>query len=159
MFFLEQVQSLSHVWLFATPWTAACQASLSITNSQSFLKLRSIESMMPSNHLILCHPLLLPPSIFCLFIVYQLHLGWVKKMFWYFLFNIFGPDFWFCVPLTWLVLLAHHSILSVKPVREDILTDRAYATCPLSKQDRGRLAPPKNTDRELTRGISLLTIH
>ena len=52
------VQSLSHVQLFETPWTAACQASLSITNSQSLLKLMSIESVMPSNHLILCHPLL-----------------------------------------------------------------------------------------------------
>ena len=61
---LSSVQSLSHVRLFATPWTAACQASLSITNSQSLLKLMSIESMMPSNHLILCHPLLLLPSIF-----------------------------------------------------------------------------------------------
>ena len=58
------VQLLSCVQLFATPWTAACQASLSITNSQSLLKLMSIESMMPSNHLILCHPLLLPPSFF-----------------------------------------------------------------------------------------------
>ena len=52
------------VWLFATPWTAACQASLSITNSWSLLKLMSIESVMPSNHLILCHPLLFLPSIF-----------------------------------------------------------------------------------------------
>ena len=51
-------------WLFATPWTAAHQASLSLTNSRSLLKLMSIESVMPSNHLILCHPLLLPPSIF-----------------------------------------------------------------------------------------------
>ena len=58
------VQSLSHVWLFATPWTAAHQASLSITNSWSLLKLMSIESVMPSNRLILCHPLLLLPSIF-----------------------------------------------------------------------------------------------
>ena len=58
------VQSLSHVRLFATPWTAACQASLSITNSQSLLKLMSIELVMPSNHLILCHPSLFPPSIF-----------------------------------------------------------------------------------------------
>ena len=58
------VQSLSHVWLFATPWIAACQAFLSITNSQSLLKLLSIESVMPSNHLILCHFLLLLPSIF-----------------------------------------------------------------------------------------------
>ena len=51
-------------WLFATPWTAALQASLSITNSQSLIKLMSITSVMPSNHLNLCHPLLLPPSIF-----------------------------------------------------------------------------------------------
>ena len=56
----SSVQSLSHVWLFATPWTAAHQASLSITNSQSLLKLVSTESVMPSNHLLLCHPLLLP---------------------------------------------------------------------------------------------------
>ena len=60
----SSVQVLSHVQLSATPWTAACQASLSITNSQSLLKLMSIELVMPSNHLILCHPLLLPPSIF-----------------------------------------------------------------------------------------------
>ena len=60
----SSVQSLSRVRLFVTPWTAACQASLSITNSRSLLKLTSIESVMPSNHLILCHPLLLPPSIF-----------------------------------------------------------------------------------------------
>ena len=59
----SSVQSLSLVWLFATPWTAAYQASLSITNSQRLLKLMSIESMMPSNHFILCCPLLLP-SIF-----------------------------------------------------------------------------------------------
>ena len=58
------VQSLSRVQLSATPWTAACQASLSITNSQNLLKPMSIESAMPSNHLILCLPLLLPPSIF-----------------------------------------------------------------------------------------------
>ena len=56
--------SLSHVQLFATPWTAAYQAFLSITNSQSLLKPMSFESVMPSNHLILCHPLLLLPSIF-----------------------------------------------------------------------------------------------
>ena len=61
---LVSVQSLSRVRLFATPWTAACQASLSITNSQSLLKFISIESVMPSNHLILCRPFLLRPSIF-----------------------------------------------------------------------------------------------
>jgi len=60
----SSVQSLSHVRLFETPWTAAHQASQSITNSQSLLKLLSTESVMQSNHLILCRPLLLPPSIF-----------------------------------------------------------------------------------------------
>ena len=60
---LSSVQSLSRVPLFATPWTAARQASLSITNSWSLLKLMSIELMMPSNHLILCHPLLLPLKV------------------------------------------------------------------------------------------------
>ena len=60
----SSVQMLSHVQLFATPWTAARQASLSITNSQSLLKLMSIRSMMPSSNLIFCHPLLLLPSIF-----------------------------------------------------------------------------------------------
>ena len=60
----SSVQSLSCVQLFATPWTATHQASLSITNLQSLLKLMSIESVMPSNHLILCHPLLLLQSVF-----------------------------------------------------------------------------------------------
>ena len=62
LFPLSSVQSLSPVWFFATPWTAACQASLSITNSRSLFKLMSIKSLMPSNHH--CHPRLLPPSIF-----------------------------------------------------------------------------------------------
>ena len=60
----NSVQLFSRVQLFATPWTAAHQASMSITNFQDLLELMSIESVMPSNHLILCHPLLLPPSIF-----------------------------------------------------------------------------------------------
>ena len=65
MFFqFSSVQSLSCVQLFATPWTTACQPSLSITKSRSLLRLISIESVMPSNHLILCHSLLLLPSIF-----------------------------------------------------------------------------------------------
>ena len=62
--FLVVVQLLSCVWLFVTPWIAACQASLSISNSRSLLKLRSIQSVMLSNHFILCFPLLLLPSIF-----------------------------------------------------------------------------------------------
>ena len=75
-------QSLIRVRLFATPWTAACQASLSITNSQSLLKLMSIEMVMPSNHLILCHPLILPPSIFPSIRLFSnksvLHIRWPK---------------------------------------------------------------------------------
>ena len=86
----SSVQSLSRVQLFATPWTAAHQASLSITNSQSLLKLMSIESVMPSNHLILCRPLLLPPSIFPSIRVFSsesvLHIRWTK--YWSFSFNI-----------------------------------------------------------------------
>ena len=64
MLLATSVQLLNHVRLFGTPWSAACQASLSITNSWSLLKLVSIELVMPSNHRILCHPLLLPPSNF-----------------------------------------------------------------------------------------------
>ena len=86
----SSLQSLSHVWLFVTPWTAAHQASLSITNSQSLLKLMSIESVMPSNHLILCHPLLLPPSIFSSIRVFSnestLCIWWPK--YWSFSFSI-----------------------------------------------------------------------
>ena len=63
-FNFSSVQSLSRIWLFVTPWTAACQASLSITNSWSLLKVMSIKSVMPSNYLIICCPLLLLPSIF-----------------------------------------------------------------------------------------------
>ena len=78
----SSVQSLSRVRLFATPWTAACQASLSINNSRSLLKLMSIESVMPSIHLILCHPLLLLPSIFPSIRVFAneaaLHIRWPK---------------------------------------------------------------------------------
>ena len=88
--FTASVQSLSRVQLFATPWTAACQASLSIINSWSCLKLVSIMVMMPSNHLILCHPLLLPPSIFPSIRVFSnesvLHIRWPK--YWRFSFSI-----------------------------------------------------------------------
>ena len=79
---VNSVQSLIHVRLFLTPWTTPCQASLSITNSWSLLKLMSIESVMPSNHLILCHPLLLLPSIFPSIRVFSnesaLHIRWPK---------------------------------------------------------------------------------
>ena len=86
----SSVPLLSHVQLFATPWIAAHQASLSISNSQSLLKLMSIESIMPSNHLILCHPLLLLPSIFPSIRVFSkesvLHIRWPK--YWSFSFSI-----------------------------------------------------------------------
>ena len=84
------VRLRSHVWSFATPWTAARQASLSITNSQRLLKLMSIKSVMPSNHLILCHPLLLLPSIFPNIKIFSsesvLHNRWPK--YWSFSFSI-----------------------------------------------------------------------
>ena len=86
----SSVQSLSRVQLFGTPWTAAHQASLSITNFRSLLKLISIESVVPSNHLILCHPLLLPPSILPRIRVFSnesvLHIRWSK--YWSFSFSI-----------------------------------------------------------------------
>ena len=84
------LQLLSCVQLFATPWTAACQASLSFINSWSLLKLMSIESVMPSNHLILCRPLLFLPSIFSSIRVFSnesvLHIRWPK--YWSFSFSI-----------------------------------------------------------------------
>ena len=90
----SSVQSLSCVRLFATPWTAACQASLTITNCQSLSKPISIELMMPSNHLILCHPLLLLHSIFPSIRVFAnesaLRIRWPK--YWSFSFNISAPN-------------------------------------------------------------------
>ena len=90
MWFIRTVQSLSCVRLFATPWTAACQASLFITSSWSLLKLMSIESGMPSNHLILCRPILLLPSIFPSIRVFSngsaLRIRWPK--YWMFSFSI-----------------------------------------------------------------------
>ena len=86
----SSVQSLSCVQLFVTPWNAALQASMTITNSQSLLKLMSIVSVMPSNHLILCRPLLLLPSVFPSIRVFSnesvLHIKWPK--YWSFSFNI-----------------------------------------------------------------------
>ena len=87
---LSSVQSLSHVWLFVTPWTIACQASLSITNSWSLLKLLSIELVLPSKHLICCHSLLLLPSILPSIRIFSnesaLRIRWPK--YWSFSFSI-----------------------------------------------------------------------
>ena len=87
---ISSVQSLSNVQLFETPWIATCQALLSITNSQSLLKLMSIESVMPSNHFILCHPLLLLSSIFPSFSVFSNELTlWIRwPKYWSFSFSI-----------------------------------------------------------------------
>ena len=121
---LQLVQLLSRVRLFATPWTAARQASLSITNTWSLLKLMSIQLVMPFNHLILCHPLLLLPSIFPSIKVFPnesvLHIRWPK--YWSFSFNIspsneysglisFRMDwlYLFAVQGTLKSLLQHHS--------------------------------------------------
>ena len=104
------VQLLSCVQLFVTPWTAACPASLSFTISRSLLKLMSIESMMPSKHLILCHPLLLLPSIFPIIRIFSnesaLRIRWPK--YWSFSFSIsFSVNIqgWFPLGLTGLILL------------------------------------------------------
>ena len=121
---LSSFQSLSCFQLFVTPWTAAHQASLSITNSWGLLKLMSIELVMPSNHLILCHPHLLPPSIFPRIRVFSnepvLHIKWPK--YWSFSFSIsFSNEYlglvsfrmdWFdllTVQGTLKSLLQHHS--------------------------------------------------
>ena len=112
---MGSVQSLSRVPLFVTPWTAACQASLSITNSQSLLRLMSIEPVMPSNHLILCHPLL-PPSIFPSIRVFSsesvFNIRWPK--YWSFSFNISPSSEYsglISFRMGWLDLLAVQGIL------------------------------------------------
>ena len=124
-FQFSSVQSLSCVWLFATPWIAAHRASLSITDYWSSLKLTSIESMMPSSHLILCRPLLLlppiPPSIRVFSNESTLHMRWPK--YWSFSFGIipskehsglisFRMD-WLELPSTWCIPRAHtHSLIN-----------------------------------------------
>ena len=107
----QSVQSLSQVRLFATPWTAARQASLSITNSRSLLKLMSIELVMPSNHLTLCHPLPLLPSIFPSIRVFYnesvLYIRWLK--YWSSSFSISPPSEYsglISFRMDWLDLLA-----------------------------------------------------
>ena len=112
----SSVQLLSRVWLFATPWIAARQASLSFTNSQSLLKLTSIELVMPSNHLIICCPPLLPPAIFPRIRIFSdesvLHIRWPK--YWSFSFNISPSNEHLGLisfRMDWLDLLAAQGIL------------------------------------------------
>ena len=126
----SSVQLLSHVWLFATPWTTAHQASLSITNTQSLLKLISIESVMPSNHLILCHPLLLLPSIFPSIRVFSnewaLCIRWPK--YWSFSFNISPSNKHsglISFRVDWLDLLA---VMNIKFTMEDNILAKKKTT-------------------------------
>ena len=115
----SSVQSLSHIRLFVTPWTSARQASLFITNFRSLLKLMSIESVMPSNHLILCHPLLLLLSIFPRIRVFSnesvLHIRCPK--YWSFSFSL-SPSSEYSGPISfridWLDLLAVHGTLYIQ---------------------------------------------
>ena len=116
----SSVHSFSCVWIFATPWTAACQASLSITNSQSLLKLTSIQSVMPSNHLILCCPILLLLSIFPSIRVFSkesvLRIRWPK--YWSFSFNISPSNEYsglISFRIEWLDLLAVQGTLKSLP--------------------------------------------
>ena len=117
---LSSVQSLSQVWLFATSWTAARQASLSITNTQSSLKLTSFKSVMPSSHLILCRPLLLllpiPPSIRVFSSESTLRIRWPK--YWSFSFSISPskehPGL-ISFRMDWLDLLAVQGTLKTRP--------------------------------------------
>jgi len=132
---------LSHVRLFVTPWTAAHQASLSITNSQSLLKLMSITSVMPSNHLILCRPLLLLPSIFSSARVFSnesvLHIRWPR--YWSFSFSISPTNEYsglISFRMGWLDLLAVQgtlkSLLQHHSSKASILQCSAFFTLQLS---------------------------
>ena len=138
---LSGVQSFSHAQLFVVPWTAACQASLSITNSWSLLKCISIESVMPSNHLILCHPLLLLPSIFPSIRVFSnklaVHIRWPKC--WSFSFNISPSNEYsglISFRMNWLDLLAVQgtlkSLLQHHSSKTSILQQSAFFIVQLS---------------------------
>ena len=135
------IQSLSRIQLFATPWTSAHQASLSITNSQSSLRLTSIESVMSFSHLILCHPFLLPPSIFPSIRVFSnksvLRIRWPK--YWSFSFNISPSSEYpglISFRMDWLDLLAVQgtlkSLLQYHSSRPSILCHSAFFTVQLS---------------------------
>ena len=138
----SSVQSLSHVWLFATPWTAARQASLSITNSRSLPKLMSIESVMPSNHLILCHPLLLlppiPPSIRVFSNESTLFMRWPK--YWSFSFTISPSNEHpglISFRMDWLDLLAVQGTL--KSLLQNPLQKRHFFSAQLSSQSNSHI--------------------
>ena len=138
----SSIQLLSRVWLFATPWTAAHQASLSITSSRRLGKLMSIELVMPSNHLIFCHPLLLLPSVFTSIRVCSnesaLRIRWPK--YWSFSFNISPSNEHsglISFRMEWLDLLAIQGTLKSLPQyhssKASILQHSAFFTVQLSQ--------------------------
>ena len=152
----SSVQSLSRVWLFATPWIAARQASLSITNSRSSLRLTSIESVMPSNHLILCRPLLLlppiPPSIRVFSNESTLPMRWPK--YWNFSFSIIpskGIPGLISFRMDWLDLLAVQgtlkSLLQHYSSKASILRCSAFFIVQLSHpyMTTGKFYPSRHT--------------
>ena len=152
----QSVQSLSCVQLFVTLWTVALQASLSITNSRNLLKLMSIESVMPSNHLILCRPLLLPPSIFPSITVFSnesvLPIRWPKN--WSFSFSISPSKEYsglISFKMDWLDLLAVQgtlkSLLQHHSSKASILRHSSLSN---SRGQRGSLAQTR-------RGLTLLS--
>ena len=154
---LSTVQMLSCVQLFATPWTVPCQPSLSITNSQSLLKFMFIKSVMPSNHLILCSPLLLLPSIFPSISVFSnesvLHIRWTK--YWSLSFNI-SPSNEYSGLISfrkdWLDLLAVQrtlkSLLQPHSSKPSILWRSAFFTVQLS-------CPYMTTGKTRLRGLEM----
>ena len=153
---VSSVQLLNNVWLFVTPWTSACQASLSITNSWSPPKPMSIESVMPSSQLILCRPLLLQPPVLPIIRVFSkestLHMRWPK--YWSFSFNISPlnehPGL-ISLRIDWLDLLALQgtlkSLLQRHSSKASILRHSALLTVQLSELDnRPYLITGKCTD-------------
>ena len=168
--FLSSVQSLSRVRLFETPWIAARQASLSITNSRSSLRLTSIQSVMPSSHLILCHPLFLLPPILPSIRVFSnestLHVRWPK--YWSFSFSIIPskehPGL-ISFRMDWLDLLAVQgtpkSLLQNHSSKASILWHSAFFTVQLSHPymttgktidlEKNHVVPPSSQDVALCR--------
>ena len=136
----SSVQLLSRVWLFATPWITECQASLSITTSRSLLKLMSIESVMSSNHLILCCPLLLLPSIFPSIRVFSnesvLCIRWPEYQSISFSISLSNEYSWLIFRMDWLDLLAVQgslkSLLQHHSSKTSILRHSAFFTVQLS---------------------------
>ena len=161
-YFWNLVQSLSHVWLFVTPWTAAHQASLSVTISCSLFKLMSLELMIPSNHLILCHSLLLLPSIFPSIRVFSqelgLHIRWPK----YWSFSISPSNDYsglISFRMSWLDLLAVlgtlKSLLQHHNLKASVLQHSAFFNYPWAQSN---IAPGQALSRDSRENLVLTSL-